>query len=268
MDKMPSIETIISKHNYLTPIPCIFNNDIWEYDIKQANINCLKASGGISDDQYNYLVSVPKEIREVYIGKLQKEDYGIIEQISEGIKISKIQFAIQNNLSESHIIRIANDSIYYNNPYPLENRFVSINNHKLEFVLKNHFTSFLNLNKVILFLNLSNSEEWIIDIKGINSDLHYLHENFLSAICSIIQAKNNSGIGLALNIYNNYYEKYVRRQLPINNYREFNADSCFRIKSKYSEYLYSSQSGLNINTINIDYNLMILRILYSYILTE
>lgn len=266
--KTQTIDSIISKHNYITPLQYIFSSDIWEYDIKQANINALRATNSISDEQYQYLSNVPKDIREIYIGKLQREDNTLKEKISKGIELAKLEFAHQNNMNINNIIRIANDSIYYCSPYVIDNRFININGHILEFVIKNHFTSFLNLNRVLLFLNLNNSEEWVIDIKGINDSLHKYHEDFLTAVCSIVQAKRNAGTKLALNIFNKYYEDYVNRRLSINNYREFNADSCFRISTKFATYLYPAVENININIIDINYNLFLLRNLYSYILIE
>ena len=109
---MITINELADKHNYLSDIPYIFDSNIWEYDISQANINTLRAYNRISEEEYNRLSIAPKKEREVTIGNWIKKDPSIQSDIYRGIAIAKYKLLNQYGISPDRVLRIANDAVY------------------------------------------------------------------------------------------------------------------------------------------------------------
>lgn len=245
----------------------IFDKDIYEYDIKQANIHALHAIGKLTLTEFRYYASLPKLTREVAIGNMIKSNHGLYHDIQYMIGEAKYEFAAMNGLQESDILRIANDSLYIVSPYKELQTTVVKNGVPLRFVCKNHFRNYMRLSKKILFFCNTNGEYWDIDIKGISSDKIEKHQEFLSRLCGIVDAKLNGGTEIAIYKFNELYSDYVNRRLPISCYRELNSDSMYRVTGSQS-YLLSEIDpySRNLPELDINYNLNILRTVYSYIM--
>lgn len=265
--------------NYLTDKPFILSSNIYEYDITKANINVLRSMDMISEYEYNNYLLMDKMSREVAIGekiKQEREQSKILNKeessetyktIREGIKEAKRLLFIKNHLHDDDIIRIANDAVYIQSTNPLKYTSFTIgqNNHPVTFLCKGNFRSMIKLNRIIVLYNIDQNNNFIVDIKGINDDKVKFHEKFLGFICEIIYLMEQRDINTALYRFNSFYQSYVNLELDIDYYREFNEYSCYRIKHartgammldpRYKEYL------------DISYNISILRILYSYILS-
>ena len=268
MDNNKLLETV-SNMNYLSDIPFIFDRDIYEYDIRQANIHALLAIGKIDINKYNYYKKVPKQIREVDIGYMIQSDPSLYNQIQEVIKEAKRQFVSKNNINLQQILRIANDSIYIISPYKTLDTTVNINGVAIEFVCKNHFNSYMKLCDSILFFLDSSGDYWNLDIKGINKNKIEYHQELLSMICNIVDARINGGKESAIYQLVALQKEYVNFSLPESCYRELNAESGFRINNTidHQSYILSYIYGLdNMRNIDISYNLNILRNIYSYLM--
>lgn len=253
--------------NYLSEIPFLFDNDIYEYDIKQANIHALHAAGRITLTEFTYYERLPKQTREVAIGNMIKEDPSLYHTIQDIIGEAKYKFATINGLEESQILRIANDSLYVLNPYKDLLWVIEKNGVPLKFVCKNHFKNYMRLTKKVLFFCNTEGEYWNIDIKGINSSKLEKHQELLSRICNIIDARVNGDKDTSLRVFNNLYEDYINLRLPLSCYRELNSDSSYRLKGE-SVYLINELNpyGFDLNNLDINYNLSILRTIYSYLI--
>lgn len=264
------IDDLAQRHNYLSEeIKFLFGRNIWEYDIRQANINALRALNRIDDNEYNLLSSIPKQLREVYIGKKILEDHSIQDSIYQGIYEAKFKFLKHNNIKLTEVLRIANDAIYVISPIPKNKLVMYVNDFPITFVLKNQFTSYMSLYNNILFFFKNNIVDYNIDIKGIKDEKLYLHETFISFICKILEIYENAGKETALQIFNQFYESYIKGELPVEYYREFNNDSGFRVKMNNlleETYIFNSPEGIPFSSIDTNYNLSILRLIYSYLL--
>ena len=261
------IRKICNLYNYDSNMSHLFNRIIIEHDIKQANINALKVRNLLSDEEYYQLSNLPKQYREETIGWKIRNNPNLQNIIHEVINESKYRFMINNSIDPNNIIRIANDSITHIANYNKEyNTIVPYdNNNNIIFVNKGIYSSFIRLRKVLVFIGTNNDTSWNIDIKGINDSKLYLHEYFITFLCNIIQAMEIGGQEVAINQFNSFYNSYVNRELDIRYYREFNSDSSFRIVGK-TTYLLTDHNTVPVNRVNIDYNLSILRILYSYLM--
>lgn len=251
------LEKIITSINYFCPSRYV-SGRIVEYDIKSANINILKKANLISDDDYFYLSSIPKIDREIYIGLLEQKDKKYSDAIKNGIKDSKLLLAINNDLQSKEIVRIANDAVYVNRPVDLQ--FTIFDN--IVFKHNNIYSSVIKLGFVIIFIWYDNNGNMNMDVKGLG-DNDYLHQNYmLSIIGSIINLAERSSVADALQLFSSIYQDYVNLRLDKECYREFNSASKYRYKN--SKFLLLDID--NINDIDINYNLSILRELFSILI--
>lgn len=269
------------KNTYIFDQQIISGSDIWEYDIKQANINMLYSYGIISYEEYFQLANSPKYVREIYIGKHEqfektKSKNSITEDtIKKGILEAKNQLLIRNKIQPRNIVRIANDAVYVENPNPLQYTKFDLNNNGIfiEFVCKNHFSTVIKFsNKVVVFFGITQDDNFNVDVKGINDETLNYQVNcvFLSLICEILFYKERTDRDTTLRVFNDYYNKYINRELPIDYYREFNSSSAFRLLNQNTQLLFHPAptilSESDKNKIDISYNINILRELYGAIL--
>jgi hypothetical protein len=266
-------EKIVSKINYITPERYL-TGVIRELDLKAANISILHSKGMLSDDEYNYLRSIPKIDREISIGNMinntaEKNSSGeaitttspVYISIKDGIREAKLWLCQMNNIKEDEIIRVANDAVYINRPVPLQ----YTNNNGVEFSEKAVYSSLLQLNGIILFFRYNNDNMLEVDTKGLGKDNERWHNGFmLSVIGQVIVLLQKSSASDALNYLSKVYEDYILLRMPIGMYREFNSFSGFRSGNFYL----SNEVGLDIRKIDIGYNLSLLRTLYGVILDQ
>lgn len=270
--------------NYLINEPIILNANILEYDLSKANINALYSYGFLNDSEYSLLYELDKRSREIVIGKKiatkaddnnpysdEEIDYKMkmAGAIKDGIMNAKRMLFESNNIKDEDVIRIANDAVYVNTPNPLSYTSFDINNNGkfLTFNLKNTFNIVLNLKRVSIFiLDDPLSDSLNVDIKGINDELLYLHEPFIQFICEILSSMQTSDKPHTLQLFNSFYEPYIKRELPIEYYREFNFNSGYQING--CNYIVSDITEKDKDKISIDYNLSILREMYALILNR
>ena len=248
---------------FTSSIPYIISQYIREYDISKANINILLYKGVIDIDKYNFLYNADRMTRQVYIGKMIRNNSNIGNILKYGIKEMIDKFIMCNNIEDQDILSLKNDAIFIINKIPTITKFENI-----EFKNKNTYTSYLNINGIEVYYNLDqiNSTEQI-DIKGINDDKLLIHQNyFINFLCEYLYNIENMRSEENLRWFKDFYNKYVNLQLDTGYYITF--DSISSIKTidigmyNYNIIGYNTQK----NIIDISYNLNILRLLYRYLL--
>lgn len=250
---------IVSSTNYITPEKYI-SGRIVEYDIQAANINILKKYHKISDDYYQYLSLLPKEDREIDIGKLIRVDRSYFNTIQDGIKESKVLLVEKNNIKPEQIIRVANDAVYINNSIDL--KYTEFDG--VRFKQKSKYSVYLNLSNIYIFYSVLGNDNIDIDIKNIGKDKLIYHEKFIEFIANAIYICERVSVQDCLNFISDFYKDYINLNLDKEYYREFNSYSLYKLK--YSDYYLSNIS--NINDIDINYNLYLIRELWSIILSK
>lgn len=262
------IDDIITKQNYLTSTRYI-SGRIVEYDLKSANISVLKNRDIITNEDYEKLKNLPKDIREKEIGLREKADPSIYTEIQLGIREAKLLLSEQNNLDEEQIVRIANDALYINSPLDL--KFTKFGEY-IEFKHKSEYDIYCNLNGIIIFCKFSD-DNIHIDVKGLgdNSNLH--QDYMVYTIMYTIALLERSSVVDAIQYLNEICEQYIHRQLPIGYYREFNSQSLYRIiynivggtfeKPYITNVAMNCLSDVDISVVDINYNYTVLRELWS-----
>lgn len=256
-----SLKEIICKQNYLSPIRYI-SGRIIEYDIKSANISILRSKNIISQEDYEYLYSLPKYIREKEIGLREKEDPSLYTSIQTGIKESKCDLIDFNQINESQIVRIANDAVYINSNINLQ--YTKFGDY-IEFKQKSNYNVYCNLLGIIIFCKFESDGNIHIDIKGLGNN-YILHQNFMVyTIVSTITLLERSGILDAIDYLSEICESYVKRELPVGYYREFNSESLYKTSYMTLNMAYglTDISEEQKFDIDINYNYTILRELWS-----
>ena len=98
--------------NYTSGISYLDNTFIYEYDISKANINVLYSKKAIDKDTYDYLYNANRDTRQVYIGKLQKENKEIATILKAGIIEAKKWLFEANNIHDYEVLSIKNDAVF------------------------------------------------------------------------------------------------------------------------------------------------------------
>ncbi len=265
---MITIDELLAKKNYLNKdidfLPSVY---IYEFDIRAANINSLMTAELLSENIYYMLLNAPKMEREIFIGNMIKADNKYQKAIDEVIRESKRELITEFIKDPNTVLRIANDAIYFTNPLSsLPNQITLNSKPYIIFVQKNMFNNYLKFENILVFINTLGSD-FVVDVKGISDESVQFHEPILELICTCISAKESGGRETAIRIFKDYYQKYVTRSLPIGYYREFNSIGGYRMESKFQEFISPFASpNADASCLNIDYNLKVLRILYSYLM--
>ena len=126
----------------------------------------------------------------------------------------------------------------------------------------------LKVNNILFFFGPGDDSGYDISVIGINDNKLLLHSKFLSFLCDIINAYEYGGKTVAITTFNEFYNNYVSKQLPIDYYREFNALSGYRIHSTYESFLLNVIDPKYLDKIDINFNLNILRTIYSYLIAS
>lgn len=242
--------TIYKKHLYVNPnYDYIKGATIKEYDIKAAGYNILIAANLLSDEKIKYYDSLPKYKRNVKIGLLEKSNKKYSKAISEGlIKYRKLFFEA-NNIDENSVISIRRDAIFVANTRITKTQFDNI-----YFVPKNKYSSYYQLNKCDF---LFSRRDDILHVKGINDNLLKLHEKYMLKFMKKLFALNEVSNKAACNYLYEFADKYRKKKLPLEYYRELDT-GLFRIKDLKYNGRNVGVSYINyIDDIDINYNYMI-----------
>lgn len=257
--------------NYLTEQKYMYGN-IYEYDIRQANINMLYSYGKISYETYRMLSESEKEYRERTVGKMEAYYTDFYSTIHNGIIESKRKFIEQNSINNENIIRISNDAMFISAPYPVKYTEFNLNssiNHNIKFICKNHYNFYVKIFDVVLFMNFSDGDNVKVDIKGLGKKT-YLHESIVSFLVEIFFINSRASKDIVIRKYMEFYNAYINLELDISYYREFNEKSLFRLNTKNDSRIFKLHpiisDGLDKKNIDIRYNFNVLREVYSMII--
>ena len=254
---LTNINELAKAVTYVTPLPYV-SGCIREYDIKAANINILLHENVINRAQFDYLNNLPKVYREIDVGNMMRRDVSVYNTISGGITEAKLKLLTENAVDPFSVVRIANDAVYINSSVELATTQFD----NIIFVKKHEYNVMINLNGVLVFVSLF-GDNYDVDVIGINDDLLYAHEKFLSFVCDLVFRIERVGIKEAIDFYQDFYQKYINKELDLDYYREFNTNSSFTTIGTMRYGLWSIDS---LDNIDIGYNLFLLRNIWTILL--
>ena len=243
--------------NYTSEISYLNNVFIYELDIQKANINILYSKGVIDKSTYEFLYNSERMMRQVYVGKLQR-DVAVSNVLKQGIIEAKKNLFEANNIKDYEVLSIKNDAVFLIGRIPQITEFGLI-----KFIPKNVYTGFYRVLNYEFYYFYSNvTKEEYLHIKGISDDKIKLHENyfyqFLKDLFYTIQC---NGIEIALRLMKSFYLQYINLELPVGYYRKFDTISNyqFRVRTEIGTSFSIDEAGENQKSLlDINDNLKIL----------
>ena len=205
-----------AKSTWVNPnIEYLFNDEIIEYDIKDAGISIVKQYKLLGQDDLKNLMSLDKKSCHVLLGNLQRERPGLSKALSSRFAELRELFLYTNNLStEKNVISIKKDAIYTIGPCK-KLKFDTI-----EFTPKNIYSSYIR------FVNNMNIEIYYsqngLDIKGIGDSGKNKHRlyliDFLRKTIGYLETKNF----YIKKFLRTFIDEYKKMKLDDGYYLEFN----------------------------------------------
>ena len=243
--------------NYTSEISYLNNIFIYELDIQKANRNILYSKGVIDKETYDFLYNSERMVRQVYVGKLQK-DTTVVNVLKQGIIEAKKTLFEINNIKDYEVLSIKNDAVFIIGRLPRITEFGLV-----KFIPKNIYTGFYRVCNYEFYYFYSNiTKEEYLHVKGISDENIKLHENyfyqFLKDLFYTIQC---NGIEIALRLMKSFYLQYINLELPIQYYRRFNTicDYTFKIRTTIGTSFSINEAGENQKSLlDINDNLKIL----------
>ena len=257
------VSMLWKEKNYLTDAQYIIGRHIYEYDISKANINVLYYLGEIDHDYYEKLKRMPRMKRQIEIGYLLKYNEGLADKLSEGIANFRRLLFEDNQLEDMDILSIKNDAIFVIGKRLSVTKFDNV-----EFVLKNHYTTYVRLDKHLEIYAESNSVDGTmsLDVKGISDLKLELHHQYMATmLADVVYYMETHDIKDGLTYLGDIYNKYIEKQLPPGYYRNFNAESDFTVVANGTMYSVEFCTQDMYSALDIGCNLNIIRTLYGYL---
>lgn len=238
---------IWERHNYTNhDIGMIVNGEIIEYDIKSAGLNLAKEYGYIDRSILDRLEKMEKKIRNIRLGLIKKKDEQIGKQENEALIKARKLFIVSNKLNVEDIIAIKKDAIFVSRRCN-ERKFGNI-----EFVPKNKYTSYMEINKLEFYYNSTQ-----LDIKGIGDVVYEQHENymidFFKTYFSLMELGNKTKL---IDYITNFVFQYKSRLLDLRYYRELNVQSTYRLNITVERDVYGIDNidSSSFDVVDIGYN--------------
>ena len=120
---------LYTRVNYSSDISYLNNVFIYELDISKANISILYSLEAIDKETYEYLYNAERMVRQVYIGKLMKNNKKIIKILKTGIIAAKKMLFESNNIQDYDVLSIKNDAVFLINRIPTRSLMIFFVNH-------------------------------------------------------------------------------------------------------------------------------------------
>lgn len=229
--KTDSDEMKVFKNTVLTKeiwrnetISNVINSTICEYDIKGAHLVGIRILYG--EDLYNKLSTMDKLDRNIYIGKMMKDDPELSSKLQELLFKFKEVFIKENNIFINNIVETTKDSLVLVQKIPI-NTIIKVKGVDVEFRNKDGiYSSFYRLgSKSILFDSLTGS----LRIKGINmqtvNDSVFVN-SYYKDLLTTLETSISLGNIECLKTLKQMRQKYINSD-DINIYRSLNDKNHF-----------------------------------------
>ena len=244
-----SISTLYNKSNYLNKsIKYIKNSRIVEYDIKSAGLNILYELKYIDDDVYDYISSMPKKERSIYIGKMLRRNPEMNIALNNGFKHAMEMFIRNNNIVDKDILSIKKDAIYI-----IDKNIDNLNiQGRLKFVKKKTYDTYINIMNKEHYINISDK---ILDSKGYTEPIKEHHGKYLLKFLYDIIEKDhltNDSLKIMSDLAI-FKHRLITYDLPIGYYKDIVNDK-YLIEMAYTTLMidnlddYEDKESINYNT--------------------
>lgn len=224
----------------------LVNDTIIEYDIQSAGFNLIKQFKLLPDKDIEFMESLGKKNRQIFIGTQQRKNKDLSRQLNEAFVEARRWFFEKNALEQDDILSIKKDAIFVRRKCTvLETGFV-------KFAEKNVYSSFIRIGKIELYYNPRT-----LDVKGIGIDNIHLHEKYMiSFIKSFFYLLENGKKKKQIQFIRDFAYYYKRREIATGYYREFNPSSGYRLNEQLLGRSTIIDHMDEVDELNISYNYM------------
>ena len=201
-----------------TTIPYLFNRTIIEYDMKRAGLSLIKEYQLLPPETIQKIENYrTKYEQDVIIGQIERKDKKLVEAKKQAFSSVREKFYYLNDLEDIEIIDIRKDAIFTTRTCN-----VTKLGNCIEFRPKNTYTSFLRVGKQKIELFYRSPDQ--IDVKGINDTKVPLLEFY----ATFFRKMESGNVEDTIRFLRRTIDQYKNLMLPIDYYREFNANSNYR----------------------------------------
>lgn len=219
------------KDSFINPnIPFLFNEEIIEYDMKEAGYSLSREYKLLDKSTLEFLGKLKKERRNIEMGLLEKKDETYKNEKKKAFQLARSLFFEENQLEISDIVSVKKDAIFTTKR--CRNReFGSF----IEFRPKNMYTSYmqLKLNKLIEFYYSPTH----LDVKGFGDNLSYHTDYMLSVFENFFRRMETERPEDVLSFLSRLITKYKRKELEVGYYRQFNPGSEYVLVNSSDAFL-------------------------------
>lgn len=205
----------------------IVGGTIQEYDIRNAGASAIYELKG--QRNYDDLMRMSKQDRNVTIGLMQRDEPGLSEKVNECMLKYLNTFLIENNIRSSNFIYSTRDSIFIYNKIPMKLKFGHVEFRNKEgtfgsmFTIKNFRLFFDSMRDKILCKGIADST--------IEKSI-FLNE-FIKKYLYMIETTYGNDVGM-MRLFSNMREDYINsddRRI----YRELFNENMYRVNSPSGE---------------------------------
>lgn len=242
----PVIKTA-EQTNYLNDLYRYLKNvTITEYDIRSAGFSVLTYRKLLPADELEKLSKLDKHTRTVKEGLLQREHPKIAEEIVNTLSKVRQAFVLLNKIPDESILSIKKDAMFLINQTPQNLVIKDV----FEWRKKGVYTSYLQLPGKKEFYY--NGREDKLDVKGLSKEVVEKQNDFiLKDIKNFLRSGERVNQEMIFSLLKSYREKYLKRQLPLEVYRELDS-GYFRVGDYQMESIDEDMK----NEIDISQNYM------------
>ena len=254
---------IYNKTNYSQDLS-LLRSCIYEYDIEKANISMLREADVLSEEDYRHLYQSDRNIRQITIGNMIKDDKSIYKTIQDGI-INAKKFLFESfKILDDEVLSIRNDAIFITRELP---DIIQVNDH-VRFTKRNQYNLFIKALRLhfFYFYNPVTKEE-VLDVKGLTKKEE--HEQFmLDFIKELLYAYQTRSIESVMILLNTFYYNYCNGGLDKGYYRNL-SDGMYSLKTD-SVLSFSAEivSDNLLEDVDISENAAFIRELYKIFSVE
>jgi hypothetical protein len=238
----------VKKSGNWTTDEALVRGPIVEYDMAAAGLSAAASLGLLDRSEYERLMAMPKRARQVAIGKAYRRDPDFGDAVERGIASSVSKLLAVNGIADGDLVSLKRDAVFTT----VECRTLELGEF-VRFVEKGRYTTFARAGDSEVYFS---SDDGGYAVKGIPDDRVALHEGFmLDLIFRVLRSSEQEDRGVTLRLARRIHAEYVGAELPVGNYREFNAESQFRLEESVGPYNLMVEDVDDLEHVDHRYNL-------------
>lgn len=185
-------------------IQYLFHGNIMEYDMVSASINISRRFNLLDDALINQLNLLPKKERTRRVGLIQRDDKDYSDKLLKGILNIRKTFLEQNNLSESNVVALHSDAVFFNSKNVINPIADGV-----EFKQKGQWTAYMRFKNIEMLYN-----NGCVTFKNINKDMLNLHTlgivQYVTKIFNMIEEYDED----IFRYISKFQSQYLKNKLP------------------------------------------------------